>query len=117
AATEFQRILAAHDGLLDSQVQLGLTWYTMGRTADALAEWNAVLEKDPSRDEARMYLRLVRGRARDAEPRAHAQTPGPTASPDPDGDLSFRAVETAEPPPEPAVSGWKTTDLARGRDA
>ena len=119
AATEFQRILAAHAGLLDSQIQLGVTWYTMGRTADAIAEWDAVLEKDPSRDEARMYLRLVRGRAREV---SNETTPASdTANPlhDTEAELSFSAVEAAEPPSdvsEAAVSGWKTTDLARGRD-
>lgn len=111
AATEFQKILAAHAGLLDSQIQLGLTWYTMGRTTDAIAEWTAVLEKDPGHDEACMYLRLVRGRNRNASPTV---TEAPA---DADRDLSFRAVEAAEPPPEPAVSGWKTTDLVGGHDA
>ena len=61
AAQEFQRILRLHPGLLESQVQLGLTYYSMGRTPEAIDEWNSVLEKDPSRDEARMYLRLVSG--------------------------------------------------------
>ena len=122
AATEFQRILAAHTGLLDSQVQLGVTWYTMGRTADAIAEWDAVLEKDPSRDEARMYLRLVRGRAREVS--SETTRANDTANPlhDTEAELSFSAVEAAEPPSESSeaseasVSGWKTTDLARGRD-
>ncbi len=118
AATEFQRILRLHPGLLDSQIQLGLTWYTMGRTAEAIAEWDAVLEKDPGRDEARMYLRLVRGRLRpadDGDPVA-ALSAAPKASADGDEpELSFTAVEAAEPPPEPTASGWKTTDLAGER--
>lgn len=131
SATEFQRILAAHAGLLDSQIQLGLTWYTMGRTTDAIAEWNAVLEKDPSRDEARMYLRLVRGRGRGATPDATdapaapaTPTTTPTTPPDApktpnegDVELAFEAIEAAEPPPEAPVAGWKTTDLTRRRDA
>jgi len=116
AATEFQRILTAHSGLLDSQVQLGLTWYTMGRTADAVAEWEAVLEKDPSRDEARMYLRLVRGRRR----KAAADRPGPPTRPaetkEGDAEISFAAVDSAAPPPETPVAGWKTTDLASKRN-
>ena len=36
AAQELQRILRLHPGLLDSQIQLGLTWYSMGRTPDAV---------------------------------------------------------------------------------
>ena len=111
AATEFQKILAAHAGLLDSQIQLGLTWYTMGRTTDAIGEWTAVLEKDPGHEEARMYLRLVRGRNRNASPTV---TEAPAEA---ETDLSFRAAEAAEPLREPTVSGWKTTDLAGGHDA
>ena len=61
AVQEFQHILRVHSHMLDSQVQLGLTYYSMGRTPEAIAEWDAVLERDPSRDDARMYLRLVRG--------------------------------------------------------
>ena len=41
-----------------------------------------------------------------AEPRVGGLRPG-----------GVRAGEVAEPPPEPAVSGWKTTDLAGGHDA
>lgn len=62
AAQEFQRILSAHVGMLESQIQLGLTYYSLGRTPQAIHEWESVLERDPSRDEARMYLRLVRNR-------------------------------------------------------
>lgn len=114
AATEFQRILRLHPALLDSQIQLGLTWYTMGRTAEAIAEWNAVLEKDPGRDEARMYLRLVSGRQRSAGDVAPSVTPMTPAAAD-EPELSFTAVGAAEPPPEPATSGWKKTNLAGER--
>ena len=69
AAQEFRRILAVHGGMLESQIQLGLTYYSLGRTPEAVREWEAVLERDPSRDEARMYLRLVRGATREAEVR------------------------------------------------
>lgn len=68
AAAEFQRILQLHPRLLRSQVQLGLTYYSMGRTPEAIAEWEDVLEMDPGRDEARMYLRLVRDAGRRSEP-------------------------------------------------
>ena len=36
-----------------------MTLYTLGRTDDAIAEWEAVLAKDPTREDAKMYLRLV----------------------------------------------------------
>ena len=67
AVKEFQRILQLHPRLLGSQIQLGLTYYSMGRTPEAVAEWEDVLEMDPGRDEARMYLRLVRGADRRSE--------------------------------------------------
>lgn len=90
AAREFQHILRIHGGMLSSQIQLGLTYYSMGRTPEAIAEWEAVLEKDPSRDEARMYLRLVRGASRRI-PRA----------------LAKRSDEVE-------ISGWSTSLLASG---
>ncbi|HKK50870.1 MAG TPA: tetratricopeptide repeat protein [Myxococcota bacterium] len=82
AAHEFRRILRAHPGMLDSRIQLGLTEYSMGRTTDAIREWQTVLEHDSSREEARMYLRLVQG-----------------------------AAETLEEPLEPAASEWRTRPL------
>ena len=45
---------------LDAAVQIGLTLYTLGRTEDARREWKAVLQQDPDRQDAQMYLRLVR---------------------------------------------------------
>jgi tetratricopeptide (TPR) repeat protein len=44
---------------LDAAVQLGLTLYTMGRSREAIAEWKRVLNRDPSRESARMYLNLL----------------------------------------------------------
>ncbi|MEE8581331.1 MAG: tetratricopeptide repeat protein, partial [Myxococcota bacterium] len=60
AVREFQRVLRADPEFLDARVQLGLTYYTLGRTEDALEEWRGVLENDPSREDAQMYLRLLR---------------------------------------------------------
>ncbi len=95
AALEFRRILRVHTGMLDSQIQLGLTYYSMGRTPEAIAEWDAVLERDPSRDEARMYLRLVRGAAR------HRSTAPPPVA----GDIERIPNEELE------ISGWSTSAL------
>jgi tetratricopeptide (TPR) repeat protein len=59
AIGEFKRVLRTNSAYLESAVQLGLTYYTMGRTPQALAEWEQVLQQDPSRADARMYLRMV----------------------------------------------------------
>ena len=59
ALAEFQRILRVKPDLLGARVQLGLTYYTLGRTPDARREWEAVLGEDPSNQSARMYLRMV----------------------------------------------------------
>ena len=59
AIREFGRVLRANPAYLDASVQLGVTYYTLGRAAEARDEWNATLERDPSRDDARMYLRLL----------------------------------------------------------
>jgi tetratricopeptide (TPR) repeat protein len=61
AIGEFKRVLRANSGYLESAVQLGLTYYTLGRIPQAVAEWESVLERDPSRDDAKMYLRMVNG--------------------------------------------------------
>ena len=111
AAQEFQRILRLHPGLLDSQIQLGLTYYSMGRTPDAVCEWNSVLEKDPSRDEARMYLRLVSGKRETAQ-RGDEKTAG-----EGEDEIAFASVGSAtrpEPIPEPPAAWkktWRTTEL------
>jgi hypothetical protein len=52
-------VLRANPDYLDAQVQLGVTYYTLGRAAEARAQWNAVLEREPDRDDARMYLRML----------------------------------------------------------
>ncbi len=61
AEVEFKRVLRGNPDLLEAQVQLGLTYYTMGRAPDALGLWNEVLRHDPSQRDALMYIRLVRG--------------------------------------------------------
>lgn len=59
ALAEFRRVQRGNPNLLDAAVQLGLTLYTLGRSDEAVREWKAVLERDSSREDARMYLRLV----------------------------------------------------------
>ena len=79
AVAEFQRVLRGNPAYLDSAVQLGLTWYTLGRTRQALDAWEQVLARDPEREDARMYLRMVRASqeprpARQAKPVPEATT-------------------------------------------
>jgi tetratricopeptide (TPR) repeat protein len=114
AAQEFQRILRSHGHMLDSQVQLGLTYYSMGRTPEAIAEWDAVLERDPSRDEARMYLRLVRGVTHRAtvsqfDSDGNLDSVPEASSADPRADKTEESVEFE-------ISHWTTAELASGRD-
>jgi superkiller protein 3 len=59
AEQEFKRVLRGNPTLLDANLQLGLTYYTLGRTADALAQWHHVAEREPAREDARMYIRLA----------------------------------------------------------
>ncbi len=61
AELEFKRVLRGNPDLLETQVQLGLTYYTIGRAPDALELWSEVLRRDSSQRDARMYLRMVRG--------------------------------------------------------
>ncbi len=75
AIRELERLRRVRPQLLDAAVQLGLTYFTLGQTERALSEWNAVLECDPSRDDARMYIRMVRGRmAEDRDPEKPPET-------------------------------------------
>jgi tetratricopeptide (TPR) repeat protein len=59
ALAEFARVRRANPDLLDAAVQTGLTLYTLGRSEEAIAEWRGVLEHDRTREDARMYLRMV----------------------------------------------------------
>ena len=61
AAQEFRRVLRANPGYLASAVQLGVTYYGLGRTAEAIHEWESVVRQEPAREDARLYLRMVRG--------------------------------------------------------
>jgi tetratricopeptide (TPR) repeat protein len=60
AIRELLRVRRDRPQLLDAGVQLGLTLYTLGRSNEAVEQWRAVLERDPARDDARTYIRMVR---------------------------------------------------------
>jgi len=68
ALAELARVRRGNPDFLDASVQIGLTLYTLGRCDEALAEWRGVVERDPAREDARMYLRMV-ARARPSQPR------------------------------------------------
>jgi tetratricopeptide (TPR) repeat protein len=72
ALAELARVRRANPELLDAAVQTGLTLYSLGRGDEAIAEWRAVLARDRTREDARMYLRMV------------ARTPDRATEPAPD---------------------------------
>ena len=59
AAREFERIRHANPKYIPARVNLGLTYYTMGRRADALAEWQQILGLEPTNKSAAMYTSMV----------------------------------------------------------
>ena len=59
ALAEFARVRRGNPAFLDAVVQIGVTLYTLGRADEAIAEWRGVLELDRTREDARMYLRMV----------------------------------------------------------
>lgn len=59
ALAEFDRVRRGHPDFLDAAVQRGVTLYTLGRSAEAAETWQEVLDRDPDRADARMYLRMV----------------------------------------------------------
>ena len=62
SVAELRRALRANPDYVDASVQLGLTYFTLGRTDEATAEWNAVLARDATREDVRMYLRMTQKR-------------------------------------------------------
>ena len=59
ALAELGRVLRASPGLLDAVVQIGVVEYSLGRSEEAVARWQAALAQDPARRDAAMYLRLL----------------------------------------------------------
>ena len=64
AAEEFKRILRAERGLVETRIQLGLTYYSLGRADEALAEWDRAAAGAPEREDVNVYRRMLR---RDAD--------------------------------------------------
>lgn len=67
AIAELRRVLRACPDHLTSAVQLGLAYYGLGRSEEATREWAAVLARDPAREDARIYLRMVRTRGEESD--------------------------------------------------
>jgi tetratricopeptide (TPR) repeat protein len=61
ALAELERVRRANPAWLDAGVQAGLVHYSLGRADEAAREWRAVLERDPKRRDAAMYLRMLGG--------------------------------------------------------
>ncbi len=59
ALAEFARVRRALPNFFDAAVQTGVTLYTLGRADEAVVQWQEVLDRDPTREDARMYLRMV----------------------------------------------------------
>lgn len=60
AIQELRRVLRENPRHLASMVQLGVTYYTLGRSDEATRVWEQVLALEPGRGDAAMYLRMVR---------------------------------------------------------
>ncbi|MDZ4224889.1 MAG: hypothetical protein U1D33_03175, partial [bacterium] len=41
-----------------AKIQMGITFYSLKKMADAKKEWESVLQQDPENESAKMYLRL-----------------------------------------------------------
>jgi len=79
ALAEFARVRRGNPAFLDAVVQTGVTLYTLGRADEAIAEWRGVLELDRTREDARMYLRMV-ARSQGGRPEGRPTRSEPEAS-------------------------------------
>lgn len=60
AATECQKAIAERDEYIPAHIILGVCYYSLGRSEDALAEWRWVLERDPDNARAMTYTSMVK---------------------------------------------------------
>lgn len=81
AIAELKRLLRVNEDYLEARVQLGLTYYTLGRLPDAVEAWKRVVAAEPEREDANMYLRMVGvGAEQPAETAASDEPTTPTES-------------------------------------
>jgi tetratricopeptide (TPR) repeat protein len=62
AVRHFQKAKEVNPKYGQAWVQLGLTYYMQGRTEEAVAQWEAALREIPDLQEAKTYLKLLRGK-------------------------------------------------------
>lgn len=55
---ELRTVLKSDEKYCPALIQMGITFYSMGKTADANKCWNQVLERDAGNENAKMYLKL-----------------------------------------------------------
>jgi tetratricopeptide (TPR) repeat protein len=78
ALAELERVRRANPDWLDAAVQVGLVQYTLGRSDEAVREWQGVLARASDHHDAAMYLRMMGA----ASPTGGtAPPPAPEASP------------------------------------
>jgi tetratricopeptide (TPR) repeat protein len=60
AFDELKKLKNEYPGFLPARLSLGLMYYGNGNVVEAQTEWQAILSKDPTHAEAKMYLDLSR---------------------------------------------------------
>ncbi|MFC2074643.1 tetratricopeptide repeat protein [Bdellovibrionota bacterium] len=60
ALRELKKLKTVNSDYLPARIQLGLLHYSKGKVIEAIKEWEKVLDRDPSHQEAQMYLRMAR---------------------------------------------------------
>ncbi|MFH0799599.1 MAG: tetratricopeptide repeat protein [Pseudomonadota bacterium] len=79
---ELKAVLRADGNYCPALIQMGITYYTMGKIPDAKKSWKAALAKEPDNEYAQMYLRLCDATQRgESAPAAAAPPPKKAASP------------------------------------
>ena len=59
ALTELKKVKETHPNYVPARLNLGIIYFSMDRLQEAQAEWDEVLQIDPSHSIARTYLRML----------------------------------------------------------
>lgn len=65
AQKELSQTVRSDPHYLPARIQLGLTYFSQGKTAHAVREWKGVLKRDKNNPAAQMYLRISENHKRD----------------------------------------------------
>lgn len=65
---ELKSVMRADGKYSPALIQLGITYYAMGKLTDATESWKAALAKDPNNEYAHMYLRLCAATSNEQKP-------------------------------------------------